>query len=158
TISTDPRKVKKDLLVDVGRTVYGVVMHPDFAKNGTFYVTSVTTEEEKADGSRLSRFKINKNDPPTADPKSETVLLTWPSAGHSGGCIRFGPDGYLYLAPGDGSGIADGLNTGQDITDLLASILRVDVDRHEPGKMYRIPEDNPFVKHKGARGEIWAYG
>jgi uncharacterized repeat protein (TIGR03806 family) len=159
TFVTDPKKARKDLLIDLKRVVYGVVMHPQFKKNGYFYVTSVPDpSKDTPDGSRLSRFKLDKTDPPRADPKSEKVLLTWPSGGHNGGCIRFGPDGYLYLGTGDGSGIADGLNTGQDISDLLASLLRIDVDKEEKGRAYRIPPDNPFVKHKGARPEIWAYG
>ncbi len=159
TFSTDPKKARKHLLLDVGRTVYGVVMHPRFTKNGYFYVTSiVNADKDTPDGSRVSRFKVTKTDPPEADMKSETVLLTWPSGGHNGGCIRFGPDGYLYLGTGDGSGIADGRNTGQDVTDLLASMLRIDVDKAEKGRAYRVPPDNPFVKHKGARPEIWAYG
>src|SRR5207237_3384723 len=113
--------------------------------------------KDQPDGSRLARFKVStKTDPPEADPSSEKVILTWPSGGHNGGCIRFGPDGYLYLGTGDGSGIADGLNTGQDIGDLLASLLRIDVDKHDKGKAYHVPEDNPFVRHKGARPEIWA--
>jgi uncharacterized repeat protein (TIGR03806 family) len=160
TFSTDPKKARKELLLDVGRVVYGVVMHPQFQKNGYFYVTSITSppDKDEPDGSRLSRFKITQTDPPRADMKSEQVILTWPSGGHNGGCIRFGPDGFLYLGTGDGSGIADGLNTGQDISDLLASLLRIDVDKHDKGKAYRVPKDNPFVDHKGARPEIWAYG
>jgi uncharacterized repeat protein (TIGR03806 family) len=158
TFANDPKNARKELLVDVGRTVYGVVMHPKFKENGYFYVSSVLTEEETPAGSRVSRFKVEKTDPPRADPKSETVLLTWPSGGHNGGCIRFGPDGYLYLGTGDGSGIADGHNTGQDISDLLASLIRIDVDHHDEGKAYRVPKDNPFVDFKGARPEVWAYG
>jgi uncharacterized repeat protein (TIGR03806 family) len=160
TFATDPKKAKKELLLDLKRTVYGVVMHPQFQKNGYFYVTSITSPADKdtPDGSRLSRFKVTKTDPPQADMKSEQVILTWPSGGHNGGCIRFGPDGYLYLGTGDGSGIADGLETGQDLSDLLACLVRIDVDKSDPGKAYRVPPDNPFVKHKGARPEVWAYG
>ena len=52
----------------------------------------------------------------------------------------------------------DPLKTGQDISDLLSSILRIDVDRRDPGKTYRVPPDNPFVATPGARPEVWAYG
>src|SRR6185369_655914 len=69
-----------------------------------------------------------------------------------------GPDGMLYLITGDGSGIADELKTGQDISDLLASLLRIDVDHPIEGLAYGIPKDNPFVTTKDARPEIWAYG
>src|SRR5205823_2440960 len=62
------------------------------------------------------------------------------------------------LSCGDGSGIADELQTGQDVSDLLASIVRIDVDHPAGGKAYGIPSDNPFVKTRGARPELWAYG
>jgi uncharacterized repeat protein (TIGR03806 family) len=159
TISTDPKKPDKQLLIDLKRTIYGVVLHPQFAKNRHFYVTSIPNlAKETPDGSHLSRFTADRNDPPRAEMKSEKLILTWPSGGHNGGCIRFGPDGYLYLGTGDGSGIADGRNTGQDISDLLASLLRIDVDKADKGRAYAVPADNPFVAHKGARPEIWAYG
>src|SRR5262245_6075797 len=159
TFENDPKTASKQLLIDLKKTVYGVVMHPKFDTNGYFYVSYILDpDKDEPEGSRLSRFKVKKTDPPEADLSSETILLTWPSGGHNGGCIRFGPDGYLYLATGDGSGIADSLETGQDVSDLLASILRIDIDRHDRGKAYRVPPDNPFVSMKGARPEIWAYG
>ncbi len=159
TFANDPKTAKKHLLIDLGKTVYGVVMHPNFATNGYFYVTYlVDPDKELPEGSRLARFKVQQTDPPEADPKSETVLLSWPSGGHNGGCIRFGPDGYLYLSTGDGSGIADGRETGQDLSDLLGSILRIDVDHPGKDRPYSIPADNPFVNLKGARPEVYAYG
>ena len=82
------------------------------------------------------------------------------AGGHNGAHLQFGPDGCLYISTGDGgqSFPPDGRNTGQDISDLLAAILRIDVDHPDPGKLYSIPADNPFVSTAGARGEIWAYG
>ena len=78
------------------------------------------------------------------------------SGGHNGGNIRFGPDGYLYLGLGDAESPEppDQKVTGQDISDLLASVLRIDVDRPSPGRGYSIPPDNPFVALPGARGEV----
>ena len=147
------------LLLDIGKTTYGVAFHPNFKKNGYFYVTYVhDADPEVANGTRLSRFQAAANGPLTADNATEKVILEWPAGGHNGGCVRFGPDGYLYLATGDGSGIADGLLTGQNINDLLASILRIDVDHTDGDRAYSIPKDNPFVKTTGARGEVWAYG
>ena len=148
---------QKDLLVDLQRMVYGVVMHPKFATNGFFYVVSVTAADDPL-GSRLSRFQVSSRSPLSAQLDSEKVLLTWPSGGHNGGCLRFGPDGYLYLATGDGSGIADQLETGQDLSDLLGAILRIDVDHTDQGLAYAIPADNPFVSRAGARDEIYSYG
>jgi glucose/arabinose dehydrogenase len=113
---------------------------------------------EAAPGARLLRFCVHDLQQLVADPASEQELLRWPSGGHNGGCIRFGPDGFLYLSVGDGSGIADELQTGQKIDDLHGAILRIDVDRPAADKLYSIPADNPFVGVAGACGEIWSFG
>ncbi|MEW6159857.1 MAG: PQQ-dependent sugar dehydrogenase, partial [Verrucomicrobiota bacterium] len=112
------------------------------------------------DGSRVSRFTVSRSDPPRVDPGSEQILITWLSGGHNGGCLKFGPEGCLYICTGDAAGPnpPDPLNTGQDVSDLLSSILRIDVDATDPGKSYRVPADNPLVGVKDARPEIWAYG
>src|SRR5439155_4622981 len=122
--------------------------------NGYFYITYVLDPElSEPNGSRVARFTASRTDPPQCDPKSEKIILEWPSGGHNAGCLAFGPDGYLYLSCGDGSGIADEFQTGQDLSDLLASILRIDVDHPDEGKGYGIPKDNPFVNMPGARPE-----
>jgi uncharacterized repeat protein (TIGR03806 family) len=154
-----PDVAKADLLIDIGKTTYGVVFHPRFAENRYFYVTYVLDAlKTEPKGSRLARFEASKTDPPVADPATERILLEWPSGGHNGGCLRFGPEGYLYLSTGDGSGIADEFATGQDLGDLLGAILRIDVDHSEGDRTYTIPRDNPFVATLGARGEIWSFG
>jgi uncharacterized repeat protein (TIGR03806 family) len=147
------------LLLDVGKTVYGVAFHPNFANNGYFYVTYIADgDESKPDGTRVSRFQVRADAPFQADPASEQIVIAWRAGGHNGGCLQFGPDGLLYVATGDSSGIADELQTGQDLTNVSGAILRLDVDRASPGKGYAIPADNPFVNLPGACPEIWAYG
>ena len=66
----------------------------------------------------------------------------------------------LYISTGDGAdpNPPDPLNTGQDCSDLLSSVLRIDVDHKDAGKNYAVPKDNPFVGMKDVRPEIWAYG
>lgn len=139
--------------------VYGLAFHPEFEKNRQLFVCYVL-ENGLEDGSRVSRFHVRPTDPPAVDPASEEVLITWPSGGHNGGCLQFGPDGYLYISTGDGSGPnpPDPLQAGQDVTNLLSSILRIDVDRRGTNVPYRVPPDNPLVDLPEARGEIWAYG
>jgi uncharacterized repeat protein (TIGR03806 family) len=161
SFENNPQVEKPELLLDMGKTVYGFVCHPKFQENGFVYVTYIVDAENPGPkGSRLARFTVSRDGTWRADPKSERLLLEWPSGGHNGGCLAFGPDGFLYVVTGDGSGIADELQTGQDVSDLLASILRIDVDRPDAarGLAYGIPADNPFVKLAGARPEIWAYG
>jgi uncharacterized repeat protein (TIGR03806 family) len=148
------------LVADLKRTVYGIAAHPQFGKNGFLFVTSVADPMNPSDkGSRLSRLKVEANKGELkADLKSETTILEWPSGGHNGGCLRFGPEGMLYLATGDGSGIADSLLTGQKINDLLGAILRIDVDKTNGDKLYGIPKNNPFVGDSQAAPEIWSFG
>src|SRR5262245_22914454 len=139
-----PTVAKPDLLIDVGKTIYGVAFHPRFAENRHFYLTYVLdAKKTEPKGSRLSRFEASRTDPLVAVPTTEKILLEWPSGGHNGGCIRFGPEGDLYLSTGDGSGIADELVTGQDLGDWLGAILRIDVDHPEGARPYAIPPDNP---------------
>ncbi len=149
---------EKDLVIDVGTVVYGLACHPQYAKNGLIYVVCLNDAmPPHPEGTQLVRYHV-----PTgkvaADPASRQLLMTWPSGGHNGGCLRFGPDGDLYIATGDASGIADELQTGQDLTDLPGSILRLDVDHPDAGKNYGIPKDNPFVGKANIRPEIYAYG
>ena len=149
---------------------YGVVLHPRFRETRQLFVC-YAMPDGLPDGTRVSRFTLTSLDPLRADPASEEVLLTWRSGGHNGGNLQFGADGYLYISAGDAGPAAppDPANTGQDVSDLPASIMRIDVDRRDPGKNYRIPPDNPWAdKAAGAntasptansiRPELWAYG
>ena len=146
--------------------VYGLAFHPDFEKNRSCFVCYTVSgnnggKPNLADGSRVSRFRVTNTEPPRIDPASEEILLSFPQGGHNGGDIHFGPDRMLYISTGDGGvpNPPDGNETGQDISDLLSSILRIDVDHPTPGgKLYGIPKDNPFVGMKEARPEVWAYG
>jgi uncharacterized repeat protein (TIGR03806 family) len=138
---------------------YGLTFHTDFERNRYVYLCYVR-KNDIPDGSVVARFTISRTDPPVIDPASEQVILTFWSGGHNGGCLEFGTDSYLYISTGDGAGPAppDPKMTGQDCSDLLSSILRIDVDHPEPGKAYRVPADNPFVGTPGVRPEIWAFG
>jgi uncharacterized repeat protein (TIGR03806 family) len=139
--------------------LYGLAFHPKFAENRTCYVCYVLKGKVEG-GSRVSKFRVTSTDPPRLDLASEEIVITWVAGGHNGGHLQFGPDGYLYITTGDGgeSFPPDGRNTGQDISDLMASVLRIDVDQRQGDLPYRIPSDNPFVGTRGARGEVWAFG
>ncbi|WP_395744438.1 PQQ-dependent sugar dehydrogenase [Prosthecobacter sp.] len=140
-------------------SAYGIAFHPKWKENG-FVFLAYAYGEKVPDGTKLSRFKLTQQEPPVLDPQSETILLTWRSGGHNGASLQFGPDGMLYISTGDAEvpSPPDPLNTGQDISDLLSSILRIDVNREENGKAYAIPPDNPFLKTPKAMPEIWAFG
>lgn len=136
-----------------------LAFHPDYADNGWFYVHYSQHEEgDKPRRGVTSRFHYDAED--GVDMDSEKIIMEveqrW--GNHNGCTLLFGEDGYLYSSFGDGGSANDPLNSGQDLSTLLGTVLRVDVDNPEGGKAYGIPEDNPFVDKEDARGEIWAYG
>jgi glucose/arabinose dehydrogenase len=131
----------------------GLAFAPDYATSGAFYVHTT----DPAGDIRLLRFKVS-GDPNVADPASGVTILAFPHPedNHNSGMIAFGNDGYLYIGSGDGGGGGDPLETGQDPSDLLGAILRIDVSGDSAG--YAIPGSNPFVGDSGFAPEIWAYG
>lgn len=154
------------------RGLLGFAFHPDYRNNGRFYVYYTRpprTGTSFNNLSRISEFRVSA-DPNMADMSSEKVLLDLddPQSNHNGGAIAFGPDGYLYIAIGDGGGandVAPGHVTdwylpnaggnGQDLdSNLFGNILRIDVNSGSP---YGIPASNPFVGKPG-KDEIYAYG
>jgi glucose/arabinose dehydrogenase len=131
----------------------GLAFDPAYVTNGRFVVHYT----DAAGNTRVSTFTRSSGDPDLADPGSEQIILTaeQPFPNHNGGQLLFGPDGNLYLGLGDGGAEGDPQGRGQDLTDLLGSILRLDIRTTSP---YAIPADNPFAGRLDARPEIWSYG
>ncbi|MCH8804544.1 MAG: PQQ-dependent sugar dehydrogenase [Planctomycetes bacterium] len=132
----------------------GLAFHPNYAKNGFFYVNVNVS----GGATFIRRYTVSAGDPDIADPASVQTVISYsqPFSNHNGGWIGFGPDGFLYIAAGDGGSGGDPGNRAQDITNMkLGKLLRLDVD--VPGAGYNIPLDNPFVGITGD-DEIWAYG
>jgi putative heme-binding domain-containing protein len=161
----EPGVPAADLALDLRKEIpgfkeaYGMTAHPGFATNRFLYICYVL-QDGLPEGSRVSRFTVPQTEPPVIDPATEKIIITWRSGGHNGGSLAFGPDSYLYISTGDGAGPnpPDPLDAGQDLSNLLSCILRIDVDGATEGKGYRVPPDNPFVELPAARPEIWAYG
>jgi glucose/arabinose dehydrogenase len=136
----------------------GLAFHPDYENNGYFYVNYTAASPRRT---VISRFQVSAADPNRADESSELVILEIPQpfSNHNGGQVSFGPDGYLYIASGDGGSGGDPQNHGQRLETLLGAILRIDVNGQDNGRNYAIPEDNPFVNNQeGFKEEIYAYG
>ena len=138
----------------------GLAFAPDYATSGRFYVYFNTPEANH--DIDIVEFRRSAVDPNIADPNTYRLVLTIPKPweNHNAGMMEFGPDGYLYIAVGDGdSGVENPPGAfGQTLDDLLGSILRIDPRLQPNGAPYGIPPDNPFVSVAGARPEIWAYG
>ncbi len=162
------------------RGLLGLAFHPSYKTNGKFYLfyTAPPRPGTPVPGSagskwnnltRVSEFKVSASDPNLADLTSERVILEddHPYLNHNGGAIAFGPDGFLYIAIGDGGNSDDVGNghvsdwysvnaggNGQDnYANLQGNLLRIDVS----GTPYNVPADNPFVG-TAARPEIFAFG
>lgn len=135
----------------------GLAFHPNYKSNGYFYVNYT----RKSDGATVvSRFSVS-SDRLIADSASELILLiiAQPYENHNGGALQFGPDGYLYIALGDGGSGGDPQGNGQNLSALLGKILRINVDETSPGLNYSVPTTNPFFGNgSGYKEEIFAYG
>lgn len=164
TFEDDPACAKPELAIDVEplidnfRRAFGFGVHPNFSENRQVFIVYAGNPVARPDGTRLSRFVMS--DDFTIDPNSEEILLTWHSGGHNGCAIRFDSKGLLYFSLGDGARPfpPDEYDVSQDLSDLRASICRIDVDHRDGDLPYSIPKDNPFIDTPGARPEIWAYG
>jgi uncharacterized repeat protein (TIGR03806 family) len=156
-IKDDPNADSFELLLDLDGIAYGLAFHSDFAKNGYLYVgdNGPMSGRKKT---RVTRYTMETKPPYRFDPKSAKLIIEWDSDGHNGGDLAFGNDGLLYVTSGDGTSDSDTNHTGQDLSKLLAKVLRIDVDHPDAGRAYSVPKDNPFVGLKDARPETWAYG
>lgn len=128
-----------------------IAFPPDYAATNTFFICYTD-----AGGSTVVARYHTSNDPDVANPAGEIVLTApHPEPAHNGGQLAFGPDHMLYVSIGDGHGVTGGdpTGTGQDNTDLLGDILRIDV---RGASSYAVPADNPL--HAPDRSEIWCYG
>jgi glucose/arabinose dehydrogenase len=94
----------------------------------------------------------------SGEPGRRLIEIPSLAGDHGGGCLQFGPDGYLYFGMGDSGPHRDPNGNSQNMSLLLGKMVRIDVDRPENGKAYGIPSDNPFAGRTGVRPEIWAVG
>jgi glucose/arabinose dehydrogenase len=137
------------------RGLLGLAFHPAFETNGRFYIDYT----DRNGNTVISELAATPDEPDVAAASSERVLLRIPQpyANHNGGALAFGPDGFLYIATGDGGSGGDPGNRAQSLATRLGKILRIDVDSRTGNLRYGIPRTNPFVGRYGV-DEIWSYG
>ncbi|MBI3414469.1 MAG: PQQ-dependent sugar dehydrogenase [Verrucomicrobia bacterium] len=157
----------KTLFVDVGKDIFnergpngllGMTFHPKFAENRRYFLKHQVFEEGKIGTTVVERQASPDLRSDSGQPSRRLWKVISTTQDHSGGCIGFGPDGFLYIAMGDTGPQQDPQGHGQDLTTHLGKILRIDVDHTDAGLAYAIPADNPFRGRSDARPEIWAYG
>lgn len=142
------------------RGLLGIALHPQFAVNKKFYVFYSTPSTQRSNHTEVvAEYKVPAGADPI-DPAGGRVILTVeePEGNHNGGCLQFGPDGYLYISLGDGGGQHDKhgeIGNGQNLNTWLGKILRININADSG---YAVPKDNPFVGKADMKPEIWAYG
>ncbi|WP_124980799.1 PQQ-dependent sugar dehydrogenase [Nonlabens xiamenensis] len=136
------------------RGLLSVAFHPNYSTNGKFYVNYTNLNGTTV----IAEYNVSSTNPDVADPNGN-ILLTYsqPFSNHNGGCLQFGPDGFLYIASGDGGSGGDPGDRAQDNSTLLGKMLRIDVDNPLGNNAYGIPADNPFANSAGA-DEIYSTG
>ena len=135
----------------------GLAFHPNYIENGYFYVNYTSHNPRR---NVIARYSVSEDSPTQGNPESALIILevNQPYTNHNGGQMGFGPDGYLYIIFGDGGSSGDPLGHGQNLSTLLGSLIRIDIDNPSDGLNYGIPSDNPFIAPLAARDEIYAYG
>ncbi|MGD9921156.1 MAG: PQQ-dependent sugar dehydrogenase, partial [Pseudorhodoplanes sp.] len=159
-VAASPFLAISDILTNGERGLLGLAFDPDYGSNGYFYVNVIGA----SGATEIRRYQVSADDVNVADPSSATLIISIPQepfTNHKAGWIDFGPDGYLYIATGDGGSSGDPNNNAQNPDSLLGKILRIDVNNDDfpgdPNRNYAIPPDNMFVGIAGA-DEIFATG
>jgi len=136
----------------------GLAFTPNFKSSGRFYINYTDVSGDTV----IARYYTSRPGSDRPSFKSRVILrISQPYSNHNGGCLQFGPDGFLYVGMGDGGSAGDPDGRAQDPGVLLGKVLRIDTGDSGNGNRpttYSIPRSNPFVGTSGYRGEIWALG
>ena len=155
--SDDPNSSELELIADSKGVAYSIAFHPQFQTNGYMYIGSNGRTNCGPTKSRIVRYALSRTSPYGVIGEPLTII-DWDSGGHNGAAVTFGLDGMMYVTSGDGTSDSDAKVTGQDLSKLLAKVLRIDVEKPDEGRAYSVPSDNPFVGVADVRPETWAYG
>ncbi|MEO8770116.1 MAG: PQQ-dependent sugar dehydrogenase [Ferruginibacter sp.] len=141
------------------RGLLSIAFHPQYdgVTNRYFFIYHNDVNGDVA----ISRCQTKVGNPDTAEIGSIINIITIPhptNTNHNGGQLRFGPDGYLYFATGDGGGGNDVPNNAQSGTVLLGKMIRIDIDNTSAFGNYAVPADNPYVDNAAIDDRIWALG
>lgn len=157
-------RVRDELFFEIDRSDFtdrgweqgllGIALDPEWETSRVFYLNYTARDG----ATHVSRFRAESPHHAPVESEELVIRIEQPAANHNGGCIRFGPDGMLYIGMGDGGSAGDPWGNAQNLTSLLGKMLRIDVRSTTDGKPYSIPPDNPFIHRDDARPEIWSYG
>jgi putative heme-binding domain-containing protein len=163
--SSDEKKLFFDLGSEVEMAadgLVGIAFHPNYHYNRRYFLNYNTKGGEQLKAVIEERVATRGSRQDSGKAARRLLEVDQPANNHNGGCLMFGPDGYLYAAFGDGGPQADPNGYSQNFGDLKGAMIRVDVDSRYQGRPYGIPRDNPFISRHETDSmnfpEIWAFG
>ncbi|MCZ6793661.1 MAG: PQQ-dependent sugar dehydrogenase [Planctomycetota bacterium] len=163
-------RVRKELFLDLGDQTHissnqgltCLAFHPRYGENRRYFLKHEVRERGEVKTTVVERRASTDGLTDGGEPSRRLLEVAQPASNHNGGCLAFGPDRLLYVAFGDGGPQRDPPGYSQNPRILHGSILRIDVDRRDPGLPYGIPPDNPFLaqheRDPAVRPETWAIG
>jgi len=142
------------------RGLLGLAFSPKFKTDGRIYVNYTDTSGNTV----IARYTapVPSDSTPSWGASKRLMYIKQPYPNHNGGCLQFGPDGYLYIGMGDGGSGGDPGNRAQNKGVFLGKMLRIDVSKEGAVKPYLIPATNPAKLTKSSALkpalEVWALG
>ncbi len=144
----------------------GLAFHPDYDAagkpgEGKFYLNFTVPGND----TRVVEYQVSDDNPSIANESTARLIVQFdqPGFNHNGGWIGFGPDGYLYIATGDGGGANDLQDRASRLSEPMGKIHRIDINGgddfpDDENRNYIVPLDNPFLDVEGALESVWHYG
>ncbi len=135
------------------RGLLGLAFAPDYERSGVLYVDYT----DHAGDTVVARLTVDEpaSDTPAAGEPEAVLRVEQPYSNHNGGCIVFGPDGYLWVGMGDGGSGGDPEGNGQDPETPLGKMLRLDVSERGAASA---PADNPRGGDAGVSAFVYQSG
>ena len=130
----------------------GLALDPSYATNGLIYWSYSEPQADGTNNTAVARGRLVDGPIPRMQDV-QVIFHQQPSLEsnlHFGGRLVFARDGKLFITLGERS-IPAGRMQAQKLDGLLGKIVRLNPDGS-------VPKDNPFVRKKGVRPEIWSYG
>ncbi|MEL6870326.1 MAG: PQQ-dependent sugar dehydrogenase [Pseudomonadota bacterium] len=127
-----------------------VVLHPEYARNRTIYLSYAAQDDDGNFGARVARATLAFS---TMEVRLENVETIWsqvpfvPGKGHYGHRIAFDDEGYLFISSGE----RQKFDPSQDMQANLGKVVRLNDDGS-------VPADNPFADQGGVTAQIWSLG
>ena len=127
-----------------------VILHPEYANNGTIYLSYAEAGEDDVRGAAVMRATLTLADNGGTLSNQEVIWRQDPKvtgSGHYGHRMAFSDDGYLFISSGD----RQKFTPAQDMEQNLGKIIRLNDDGS-------VPSDNPFADQGGVAAQVWSLG